>query len=68
MIKTNMTNKIILFLAPLPPPFAGPEVTSEMLLMSDAFKNASIYHIKSNIRIDNASKGKRYCHWFNCRY
>jgi glycosyltransferase involved in cell wall biosynthesis len=49
--------KKIIFLAPIPPPLAGPEIINHTLLESDTLKNAPIVHIKSNIRRANAAKG-----------
>ena len=55
-------NKIIepkiIFLAPTPPPYAGPEIVSQMLLETKAFKKAPLVIIKSNIRNNNSKKGR----------
>ena len=48
----------ILFFAPTPPPYSGPESVTEMLLHSDLGKNFRISHIRANFNPVNASKGK----------
>jgi glycosyltransferase involved in cell wall biosynthesis len=47
----------ILFYAPTPPPYAGPEVATNLLL--EAFENNKIelLHVRSNVRNENAKKG-----------
>lgn len=47
----------VLFYAPTPPPFAGPEVASSLLL--DAFKGNKVRltHLRSNVREENWEKG-----------
>jgi len=47
----------ILFYAPTPPPFAGPEVATSILL--DAFESnrVKLIHIRSNVRDENVKKG-----------
>lgn len=49
----------VLFLAPTPPPYAGPEVISKMFL--DTFGKIDcpfkIIHLRSNIRKENLKKG-----------
>lgn len=42
----------------MPPPYAGPEVASEILLQNIPQELINIYHIKSNIRDENWKKGK----------
>ena len=50
--------KKILFLAPIPPPFGGPEIENQMLLNTTYFKNNDLIHINSNIRSKLSQKGK----------
>lgn len=50
-------NKKILFLVPIPPPYAGPEIANELLLSSETIRNANIVHVNSNIRKNNSEKG-----------
>jgi glycosyltransferase involved in cell wall biosynthesis len=53
-----MNSRPLLLLLPTPPPFAGPEVASELLLRAlRGIEGASIVHIRSNIRQDNREKG-----------
>lgn len=46
----------VLFLSPLPPPFAGLEVSSEQFLNSPMVELCDIYHVKSNIRSSNLTR------------
>ena len=54
-----MTNaRPILLLVPTPPPYAGPEVASELLLNAlSKIPAANIIHVRSNVRQDNRAKG-----------
>lgn len=53
-----MRSRPILLLLPTPPPYAGPEVASDLLLRAiSAIPDASIVHVRSNIRLDNRAKG-----------
>jgi len=47
-----------LLLIPYPPPYAGPEIASQMLLQTEALNRNDIIYINSNIRKSNANKGK----------
>lgn len=47
-----------MMLAPLPPPYAGPEVSTRILLEGGLGRHLDLYHIRSNIRTSNARKGK----------
>lgn len=47
-----------MLLVPTPPPYAGPEVASELLLNALArIPDANVVHARSNIRLDNRAKG-----------
>lgn len=48
----------LLFIAPLPPPFAGPEISTQTLLEGGLKQYFNFTLIKSNIRLSNAEKGK----------
>src|SRR5258706_16119338 len=53
-----MNRKPILLFLPTPPPYAGPEVASDLLL--HALANAGgtkVVHVRSNVRQDNRAKG-----------
>ena len=47
-----------LMLAPLPPPFAGPEISTEILLNAGLKDHFNFTFIKSNIRKANTEKGR----------
>lgn len=55
-MKTD-SKKCVLIYAPTPPPYAGPEVATSLLL--DAMPDAKIklIHVRSNIRTENGKKG-----------
>jgi glycosyltransferase involved in cell wall biosynthesis len=45
-------------LVPTPPPYAGPEVASELLLRAlGKLPDANVIHVRSNVRLDNRAKG-----------
>ncbi len=48
----------ILFIAPTPPPYAGPEVCSQLFLNSRLGEKYSIRHVRSNISMTNRGKGE----------
>lgn len=50
--------KTVLLLCPVPPPFAGPEVATEILLKNLPRKYINYIHLKSNLKNDNWKKGK----------
>jgi len=53
-----MSARPILMFVPTPPPFAGPEVASELLLHAlEKVPGAEIVHVRSNVRLDNRAKG-----------
>ena len=54
----NLNKKKVLFIVPLPPPYAGPEVSSKLLLEKGLDKHLDLTVVKSNIRSSNAVKGK----------
>jgi len=47
----------VLFYAPVPPPFAGPEVASQMLMEAFPGERVTLLHVRSNIRAENVRKG-----------
>ncbi|MEM7816418.1 MAG: glycosyltransferase family 4 protein [Candidatus Aenigmatarchaeota archaeon] len=54
-----MNKKNLIMLVPLPPPYAGPEVSSQLLLKNGFLsKRFNLIVIKSNIRFLNSQKGK----------
>jgi len=53
-----MKKKKILFVVPVPPPFAGPEVSSKILLESPLRESFDITHVLSNVNTENKYKGK----------
>lgn len=57
-VKVNGQLGRVLFFAPIPPPYSGPESVTEMLLHSDLGKNFRISYIRANFNSVNASKGK----------
>lgn len=48
----------VLFVGPYPPPYAGPENAMKTLLESCVKETFSISFLKTNVRKDNASKGR----------
>jgi glycosyltransferase involved in cell wall biosynthesis len=50
-------NKVLL-LCPIPPPYAGPEVATEILINNLPRKLTDYVHLKSNLRDENWKKGK----------
>jgi len=48
----------ILFVVPLPPPYAGPEVSSEILINSSLKEKFHIICLRSNIHKRNAQRGR----------
>jgi len=55
----NISNKKkILFIVPLPPPYAGPEIASEYLIDSPLKEGFEIICVRSNINRCNTQKGK----------
>jgi glycosyltransferase involved in cell wall biosynthesis len=48
----------ILFVAPLPPPYAGPEVANETLINSSLREQFELICLKSNLNLTNTNKGK----------
>ncbi|MBU1122178.1 MAG: glycosyltransferase family 4 protein, partial [Candidatus Omnitrophica bacterium] len=56
--KTVGIRKKVLFIVPLPPPYAGPEVISEMLLQSCLKENYELIHLRSNLNAKNKDKGR----------
>ena len=51
-------NTDILFIAPFPPPYAGPEISAELFINSDIKKYFKIKTLNTSIRKNNAEKGK----------
>ena len=49
----------ILCILPTPPPFAGPEIGSHLLLNSKLSELCELIHLPSNIRDNNRDKGKK---------
>lgn len=54
---TNNTKTCILIYAPTPPPYAGPEVATRLLLDAVTGKEIELIHVRSNIRTENGKKG-----------
>lgn len=54
-----MKNQKVLFFTPTPPPYAGPEVNSKIILkaLGEIDTQFEIVHLKSNIRKENLKKG-----------
>ncbi|MSR65476.1 MAG: glycosyltransferase family 1 protein [Verrucomicrobiae bacterium] len=53
-----MKQKPILLFLPTPPPYAGPEVASDLLLRALAkLEGVEVVHVRSNVRQDNRAKG-----------
>jgi glycosyltransferase involved in cell wall biosynthesis len=55
---TSVVKAKILFIAPLPPPYAGPEVQSTILLTSSLKNEFDLIHLCSNLHAKNQDKGK----------
>ena len=51
-------NTDILFIAPFPPPCAGPEISAELFINSDIKKYFKIKTLNTSIRKNNAEKEK----------
>ena len=49
--------KMITFVAPTPPPYAGPEVSTAHLLASPLSEEFNLVHIRSNLKAKNSEKG-----------
>ncbi|WP_298900408.1 glycosyltransferase family 4 protein [uncultured Psychroserpens sp.] len=50
--------KKILFIGPLPPPYSGPELSTQQLLNSPLVDMFNVSFINTNVRKDNVKKGK----------
>ena len=50
--------KKILFIGPLPPPYSGPELSTQQLLNSPLVDLFNVIFINTNVRKDNVKKGK----------
>ena len=48
----------VLFVAPLPPPLAGPENSAKMFLESKVSNYFDVISLNTNFRASNADKGK----------
>ena len=55
---TSPQNPKLLIVGPYPPPFAGPEMAIKALLESPISETCLVEHLSTNVRRDNASKGK----------
>lgn len=52
------SSRTVLLFLPTPPPFAGPEVASDLLLRKlEETHKGEIFHVRSNVRTDNRQKG-----------
>ncbi len=49
--------KHILIYAPTPPPYAGPEVATSLLLDAVKGEKIKLTHVRSNVRQENGKKG-----------
>lgn len=47
----------ITLVAPTPPPYAGPEISTAYILASSLAEEFSLHHIRSNLKATNAEKG-----------
>jgi glycosyltransferase involved in cell wall biosynthesis len=54
----NRKKPKILFVAPLPPPFAGPETSAKLFSESSISEDFEIITLSTNFRTSNAQKGK----------
>lgn len=50
--------KRLLFIAPTPPPVAGPEVSTQILLNSPLKDDFELIHLRSNVHLTNAQRGE----------
>lgn len=48
----------VLFYAPVPPPYAGPEISTQIILENFKSQKVQLIHVKSNIRTENWQKGQ----------
>lgn len=58
MIDILINKKRILFIVPLPPPYAGPEISSKHLINSSLREQFEIIHLASNLHRQNSQKGR----------
>lgn len=54
---SGLSRQSITVVAPTPPPYAGPEVSTAHLLASPLAEEFSLFHIRSNLKATNAEKG-----------
>jgi glycosyltransferase involved in cell wall biosynthesis len=57
-IDNSMSKEKILFIVPFPPPYAGPEVASKILLESAIKERIEVITLCSNVHTRNKDKGK----------
>ena len=48
----------ILFIAPFPPPYAGPEISAELFINSNICEHFTIKTLNTTIRKNNVEKGR----------
>ena len=48
---------LITIVAPVPPPYAGPEVCTQLLLNSPVAEAFQLLHVRANVQSSNATKG-----------
>ena len=48
----------VLFYAPVTPPYAGPEISTKIILENFKSQKVQLIHVKSNIRTENWQKGR----------
>lgn len=58
LIILKSKKKKILFIGPLPPPYSGPELSTQQLLNSPLVDVFDVIFINTNVRKDNVKKGK----------
>lgn len=58
MKDSSSHKKRLLFVVPLPPPYAGPEVSSELLLRSPLKERFEIQTVRSNVHRSNSERGR----------
>jgi len=59
MTLPNQNPKRVLFIAPTPPPWAGPEIVSQTLLDNDVLQRSfEICHLRTTLHSSNRDKGK----------